>query len=71
MRRRAPNEHVEPFRRRLHVAEGRRLRDRLAVWAEAIVDDVAKAWPEMPSGIEDRDADVLGSAACGGRCSGR
>lgn len=58
MKRRAPAERIEQFRRRAHFDAGAALRDRLAVWAAGIRDNVAKAWPEMPAGIEDRDADV-------------
>lgn len=58
MRRRAPNERVESYRRRLHAPEGNALRDNLAAWAETVVDEVSGAWPEMPDGIEDRSADV-------------
>ncbi len=58
MRRRAPNETVEPFRERIHVAEGHTLRDRLAEWADTVRDQIAGAWPEMPEGITDRPADV-------------
>src|SRR5829696_4402563 len=36
MRRRAPHERVEPFRRRLTVASGHGLRDQLAAWAGTI-----------------------------------
>ncbi|MEU2559420.1 DUF3631 domain-containing protein [Streptomyces longispororuber] len=58
MRRRARNEKVEPFRARVHEAEGHKLRDRLAAWAEHTHDVVMGAWPEMPDGISDRPADV-------------
>lgn len=58
MRRRAPNETVQPFRRRLFEAEGHALRDRLAAWALSVSDGLRDAWPEMPEGIADRDADV-------------
>lgn len=57
MRRRAPTEQVEPYRRRLHAPEGSLLRDRLASWAVQIHDRVAVA-PPMPAGITDRNADV-------------
>lgn len=56
MRRRAPSEQVEPFRRRVHVDEGHALRDRLAAWAVQVADCIT--WPEMPIGITDRNADV-------------
>jgi hypothetical protein len=58
MRRRAPNELVEPFRRRIHAADGHALRDRLAHWAEPMMDRLTQARPQMPPGIEDRNADV-------------
>ncbi|MFI2423461.1 DUF3631 domain-containing protein [Streptomyces sp. NPDC018955] len=58
MRRRARNEKVEPFRARIHEAEGHKLRDRLAAWAEHARGDVMGAWPEMPDGVTDRPADV-------------
>jgi hypothetical protein len=57
MRRRAPKEIVEPFRHRDHRPEGEALQDRLAAWAATLIDDMAKARPALPSGIEDRAAD--------------
>lgn len=58
MRRRSPNEIVQPFRPRLHADEGHALRDRLAQWADDVREMVRDVWPEMPEGIEDRPADV-------------
>jgi hypothetical protein len=58
MRRRAPGERVEPFRPRLYESEGHALRDRLAAWAMRVHDVVDGAWPKMPEGVVDRDADV-------------
>ncbi|MFJ1932674.1 DUF3631 domain-containing protein [Kitasatospora sp. NPDC088160] len=58
MRRRAPNERVEPYRERIHKAEGHKLRDRLAEWASSIRDQLHDVWPELPEGISDRPADV-------------
>ena len=58
MRRRAPNEHVTPYRRRVHGPEGEQLRDRLARWTATVATAVGDAWPEMPDGVEDRPADV-------------
>jgi hypothetical protein len=58
MRRRAPGERVEPFRPRLYESEGHALRDRLAAWALRVHDVVDGAWPAMPDGVVDRDADV-------------
>ncbi len=58
MRRRAPGEHVEPFRRRLHADLGEQLHVTLAEWANEVRADIAGAWPDMPDGIVDRPADV-------------
>ena len=55
MRRRAPNEVVEPFRHRDARKAGSVLRDALDRWAGEIP---AGVWPDMPDGIEDRNADV-------------
>ncbi len=55
MKRRSPGEVVEPFRYRLHSAEVFALRDALSDWAGSIPTGV---WPDMPEGIEDRNADV-------------
>ncbi|MFI5986359.1 DUF3631 domain-containing protein [Streptomyces sp. NPDC051555] len=58
MRRRARNEHVQPFRRRLHAPEGHALRDRLAEWADSVRHLVDGVFPEMPDEVTDRPADV-------------
>src|SRR5262245_50997543 len=57
MRRRGPQEKVEPFRRREQLTTGEVLQDRLAAWAAPLIDEMKKARPEMPTGIEDRAAD--------------
>jgi hypothetical protein len=56
MRRRAPGEHVEPWRHRVNAPEADPIAKDLARWAETSTDLLA--WPEMPDGIEDRNADV-------------
>ena len=58
MRRRAPSEAIEPYRRREHSAEGHELRDRIEIWTSGIIEALGAARPSMPTGIEDRDADV-------------
>ncbi|MFE6959918.1 DUF3631 domain-containing protein [Streptomyces sp. NPDC057696] len=58
MRKRAPNETCEPYRRRSHEKQGHALRDRLADWAATVHNQVTDAWPEMPEGVCDRPADV-------------
>ena len=56
MRRRAPNERIEPYRRRIHSGDGNAIRNRFAVWAENFRLD--GNYPDMPEGVEDRAADV-------------
>lgn len=58
MRRRAPTECVEPYRRRDHADVGHGLRDRLADWAGLLIEPLGNARPTLPEGIVDRDADV-------------
>lgn len=58
MRRRARNERVQPFRRRLHAPEGHALRDRLVDWADSVRHLVDGVFPEMPDEVTDRPADV-------------
>ena len=61
MRRRAPGEHVEPWRPRVNHPEAHRLRDQLAAWAmsDAVTKHMAgDFWPELPDQVTDRDADV-------------
>jgi hypothetical protein len=58
MRRRAPNEPIQPFRPRVHEKEGELLCDRLAAWGAAASDYLADHVPDLPADITDRDADV-------------
>ena len=58
MRRRAPDEHLEAWRRRIHAKEGEEIRDQLALWAQKALGNVIDTWPVMPEGVTDRDADV-------------
>jgi hypothetical protein len=58
MRRRLKTEKVEPFRQRIHVREGQEIGRRLAGWAKSVLKDAEAARPEMPAGVEDRQADA-------------
>lgn len=58
MRRRAPSERVEPFRRREAQPQADALREHLAAWCAGVADAAARARPPLPAGIEDRDADL-------------
>lgn len=57
MRRRAPGEIVEPYRRRVHFDEGDTLRLRLGAWAASLTK-IGHPWPAMPVSVTDRDADI-------------
>lgn len=54
MRRRSPHERVEPWRRRIHVSQGEAIREKLTTWASSVPIE----WPDIPDGVEDRDADI-------------
>jgi hypothetical protein len=56
MRRRAPDEHVKPYRTRRDGPALHQLRDRLACWVGAQMRQLADAAPLMP--VEDRAADT-------------
>lgn len=58
MRRRAPDETIEPFRHRQHAPDGEDIRDLLAAWAKPRGDLAAEAEPAFPDTIADRNADV-------------
>ncbi len=55
MRRRAPNEHVEPWRQRKNGEEAKPIAERLQIWAGSIT---SVNFSDPPPGIEDRNADV-------------
>lgn len=59
MKRRLPQEQVEPYRQRDHEPLGFAIRDRLAaICHEKLIARLAAARPDMPTGVADRDADV-------------
>lgn len=59
MRRRAPSEVIEPWRLRVNGAEAERLQTWLSTWASSVADRLTgDFWPEIPSQVVDRDADV-------------
>jgi hypothetical protein len=54
MRRRSPDEEVEPYRRRQHERDGKQIFDVLSDW----ISSVSFEYPELPEEIQDRNADV-------------
>jgi Protein of unknown function (DUF3631) len=58
MRRRRSDEKVEPWRHRIHARAGEDLGRRISRWAENMLPAITGVYPQMPAGIEDRDADV-------------
>lgn len=56
MRRRAPHEKIQPFRRRTTKEESNDLRQELAEWALSVRASIT--FPDLPEGITDRAADV-------------
>ncbi|MCA2249027.1 DUF3631 domain-containing protein [Mycobacterium intracellulare] len=57
MRRRAPNEPVEPWRQRINGTQAAVLNRRLHNWSSN-VKPLEKGWPDMPATVTDRDADI-------------
>lgn len=57
MKRRAPDEHVESFRYRIHAAQAEPIRTALAEWCAEHAETLTDSEPELPGGIEDRTAD--------------
>ena len=55
MKRRRGGEKVEPFRDRIHRPAGKKIQAVAAAWAASIAQ---LDYPELPDGVEDRDADV-------------
>lgn len=58
MRRRAPHERIEPYRRRQHGHDGEALGLALGEWVQQVSDDLCDVWPDLPEQITDRTADV-------------
>ena len=56
MRRRKPDERIEPYRRRLHAGDGDRVRGLIELWAATVPAEIE--YPELPAAVADRDADV-------------
>ena len=71
MRRRAPGETVEPYRRRVHGPAGDELRQAIRDWASSVEERAGGLWPEMPENIKDRDADVWESLIAVADLAGR
>jgi Protein of unknown function (DUF3631) len=57
MRRRAPNEPIEPWRQRVNGGEAGKLYRQLLTWTSS-AKPLADGWPTLPESVTDRDADV-------------
>ncbi|MFD4672397.1 DUF3631 domain-containing protein [Lentzea sp. NPDC058450] len=58
MRRRRPDERVEPFRERKVEEQSAPIREALATWMEVVGERVGAAYPDMPEGVTDRAAEI-------------
>jgi predicted pyridoxine 5'-phosphate oxidase superfamily flavin-nucleotide-binding protein len=58
LKRRAPGEQVERFRRRDVESQAQPLRDRAQEWAESHLDTLREARPEIPDELHDRAQDA-------------
>jgi hypothetical protein len=57
MKRRAPAERIDPWRRRINGPEAVELYKRLLDWSNTVTP-LENGWPDMPASVEDRDADI-------------
>lgn len=58
MRRRAHDEHVEPYRRRTNALQAMHIADRCNSWGASRCEPLSQIIGDLPDGIEDRAADV-------------
>lgn len=58
MRRRRPDEAVEPFRERQVARQAQPLREELAAWIDTTGTQLGDAQPDMPDGVTDRPAEI-------------
>ncbi|MBV9140040.1 MAG: DUF3631 domain-containing protein [Pseudonocardiales bacterium] len=58
MRRRRPDEPVEPFRERHVARDARPLRDHLTTWIDSVRPQLSGVLPTMPEGVTDRPAEI-------------
>lgn len=58
MKRRSPKQGIESYRRRVNGAQAQELYEQLALFADTVRDRLTTDWPDLPEGIEDRDADI-------------
>lgn len=58
MRRRRPDEQVEPFRERLVEQQARPIRTALGQWLGFAANEITDAQPAMPDGVADRAAEI-------------
>ena len=57
MRRRAPDEQVEPFRPKLHFGHAEQIARDMREWCADIGETMENAEPVLPANVQDRDAD--------------
>lgn len=58
MKRRRPDQDVEPYRRRVNGEEAACLAGELAALGEELKTELGNPWPVLPESIQDRDADL-------------
>ena len=58
MKRRLRGERLEPYRRRVEAVRNNELYVAVAEWSRTVWSIIEDSWPELPPGIEDRDADI-------------
>lgn len=57
MEQRRREQRIEPWQSRMHEPIGKSIGEALGSWAEAHTLDLAAAWPDLPDGVADREAE--------------
>lgn len=57
MQRRRKEQQIEAFQPRMHLPIGRAIGEALGAWVQSHALELAAAWPDLPDGVEDRDAE--------------
>lgn len=58
MQKRRAEQAIEPYQPRMHMPLLKATGEALGGWAQSHAMELAEAWPDLPEGVEDRDAEI-------------
>jgi Protein of unknown function (DUF3631) len=70
MRPRKPGERCDAYQPRIHGPIGQTIGQALGSWMTSVVGELASAWPTLPDGVQDRQAEVWESLLAIGELAG-